>query len=744
MRRLPKIVALLFASGVIFADEELILGFDVETSAAQRTSEKMLDADIDAELMDEWLRHMTMRPHHVGAPASKDNAEFLAELFRSWGYDVEIAAYEILLPVPKTREVELIAPTRYSATLTEDTLAEDPSTSVRQDLLPPYNAFSTDGEVEAELVFVNYGIPEDYEVLERHGIDVSGKIAIAKYGRSWRGIKPKLAGEKGAIGTIIYSDPADDGYGAGDVYPKGPFKNDSGVQRGSVMDMPTYPGDVLTPGRGATGNVRRLKIEDAPTITKIPVLPISYRDALPLLQAMDGEVVPADWRGGLPITYHLGPGPARVRMKAEFDWNMVTAYNVIARLEGAEYPDEWVIRGNHHDGWNHGAADPVSGLVAMLAEAKAVAALATAGQRPRRTIIYAAWDAEEPGLIGSTEWAEHHAAELKEHAVAYLNTDGTSRGFISIGGSHVLERFFNQIMDEVDDPRSPTPISLKERRRAYDKIYADSEKEKEDALERSDLRIFPLGSGSDYTPFLQHLGIASAHLGILGEAADGSYHTLYDTYEHYMKFRDPGLTYGATLAKVAGRATLRLANAPRLPFEFTGLADNIALYVAELEALADEMRSQTEEENRLIEEGVYAAALNPYKSLGPPMLKEPVPYFSFAPLKNALGRLQQAAMAFTTAAAANDRTSEEINELLYTSERILSREQGLAGRPWYKHHIYAPGFYTGYGVKTIPGVREAIEQREYDDVEPQIALAAEVIGEAADRVARLTAEINGE
>lgn len=739
MKFLP--VVLLSIGSVVFAAEDVILGFDIDSSLAQRRAEAMLDADVDAKLMDEWLRHMTLRPHHVGAPASKDNAEFIAELLESWGYDVEIAEYQVLLPTPKVREIELVAPTRYSATLTEDSLAEDASTSVREDLLPPYNAFSTDGEVEAELVFVNYGIPEDYEILERHGIDVTGKIAIAKYGRSWRGIKPKLAGEKGAIGTIIYSDPADDGYGAGDVYPKGPFKNESGVQRGSVMDMPTYPGDVLTPGRGATKNARRLKVEDAPTITRIPVLPMSYRDALPLLSAMGGEVVPAEWRGGLPITYHLGPGPARVRMKAEFDWNMVTAYNVIARLEGSEYPDEWVIRGNHHDGWNHGAADPISGLVAMLAEAKAIAALAAAGQRPLRTIIYGAWDAEEPGLIGSTEWVEHHADELQEHAVAYLNTDGTSRGFISIGGSHVLERFFNQIIAEVDDPRSA--ISLKERRRAYDKIYG-SDQEKLDANNRSDLRIFPLGSGSDYTPFLQHLGIASAHLGIRGEAADGSYHTLYDTYEHYTKFRDPGLLYGATLAKVAGRATLRLANAPRLPFEFSGLADNIALYVDELEKLADDMRTETATDNQLIADGVYAAALNPYKTLGPPRQKEAVPHFSFAPLKNALDRLQVAANEFDMAAAESATTSEEINQLLYTSERLLSREEGLEGRPWYVHHIYAPGFYTGYGVKTIPGVREAIEQREYDKVAAQIEIAADVISGMADRVAALAVDISGD
>jgi N-acetylated-alpha-linked acidic dipeptidase len=734
--RIPLLLAIGLVGSLAQADE--ILGFDADGSAAQRSREAALDASVSADEMDEWLRHMSKRPHHVGSVAGKEVAEFVAGLFESWGYETEIAEYEVLLPTPRVREVELVAPGRYSAGLSEDTLAEDPSTAVREDLLPPYNAFSRDGEVEGELVFVNYGIPEDYELLERYGIDVSGKIAIAKYGRSWRGIKPKLAGEKGAIGTIIYSDPADDGYGAGDVYPKGPFKNESGVQRGSVMDMPTYPGDVLTPGRGATKSARRLKREDAPTITEIPVLPISYRDALPLLEAMDGEVVPGEWRGDLPITYHLGPGPARVRLKAEFDWNMVTAYNVIARLEGSTFPDEWVVRGNHHDGWNHGAADPLSGLVAMLAEAKAVAELARAGQRPQRTIIYGAWDAEEPGLIGSTEWAEHHADDLRKHAVAYLNTDGSSRGFISMGGSHVLERYLNQVVEELDDP--VTGLSLKERRRAS-LLVNGNDKAKAEARERSDLRISPLGSGSDYTPFLQHLGIASANLGFGGEASDGSYHTIYDTYEHYTTFRDPGLVYGATLAKVTGRATLRLANAGRLPFEFSGFADNIALYVDELEELAEGMRKSTEENNRLVEDGTYAAALDPNKSLGPPAVKTPVPYFNFAPLRNALARLESAAASFEEAAGTGGVSSEEINRLLYTSERLLTRDAGLEGREWYKHHIYAPGFYTGYGVKTIPGVREAIEQREYEKVGPQIAIAAAVIESMADRIETLAAKL---
>ena len=713
---------------------ETLLGFDAAGSAAQRALEADFDSRIDAREMEAWLRDLSFEPHHVGSPKGYANAQRLAELFTSWGYATEIAEYEILFPTPKTRELELVSPGSFTASLTEEALDEDPSTSRTQDLLPPYNAFSRDGEVEAELVFVNYGMPADYEVLERHGISVEGKIAIAKYGRSWRGIKPKLAGEKGAIGTLIYSDPLDDGYGPGETYPQGPFKHESAVQRGSVMDMPTYPGDVLTPGIGATPDAVRLDRADAPTITEIPVLPISHKDAMPLLAAMGGDVVPAEWRGGLPITYHMGPGPARVRLKLEFNWTMVTAYNVIARLEGSEFPDEWVIRGNHHDGWNHGAADPISGLVALMAEAKAVGELAQAGNAPARTLIYAAWDAEEPGLIGSTEWVEHHAAELSEHAVAYLNTDGNSRGFINIGGSHTLEKLMGGVTADVIDPQ--TGVSVDARRRAMLTLEGSNARIKNEAKNRAQLRISPLGSGSDYTPFLQHLGIASINIAFGGEAQDGSYHTLYDTYEHYLKFRDPGLYYGVALAQVAGRATLRIANAQRLPFEFAGLTDNIALYLSEIEALTDALRSGTEDTNSLIDAGTYDLALDPTKNLGAPSSNQPVPYFNFARLHNALTRLDAAATAYE--GKVDQPASAEVNRLLYSSERLLTRGHGLAGRPWFKHHLYAPGFYTGYGVKTLPGVRESIEQLQFDAVDEQIVIAAQMIEELAARVEDLS------
>ena len=721
-----------FITDAVNAQE--LLGFDEAGAAAQLELEADFDSRLSAADQEEWLRILSRDPHHVGSPEGRAVVDFVAARFEEWGYDVEIAEYQVLFPSPRTRELELVAPTRYTAGLTEDTLPEDPSTARTDNLLPPYNAFSIDGEVEAELVFVNYGTPADYEILDRYGISVEGKIAIARYGGSWRGIKPKLAGEKGAIGTIIYSDPADDGYGAGDTYPDGPYKHESGVQRGSVMDMPTYPGDPLTPFVGATAEAERLPREEAPTITRIPVLPISYRDALPLLEAMGGEVVPREWRGGLPITYHLGPGPARVRMKLEFNWDIVPAYNVIARLEGSEYPDQLVIRGNHHDGWNHGAADPISGLVALMGEARALAELAAEGNGPKRTVVYAAWDSEEQGLIGSTEWVEHHAAMLDKNAVAYINTDGNSRGFVNIGGSHVLEKMANEVMRDVEDPQ--TGVSVAERRRARIEVNGNAAASAE-LNHRADLRISPLGSGSDYSPFLQHLGIASLNISFGGEASDGSYHTLYDTYEHYTKFRDPGLAYNVALAQVAGRATMRLANAPRLPFEYTGLSDNISLYMSEIEELADSMREATLSSNARIESGVYDLALDPTRNIVPPLKKAEVPYFNFAPLKNALDELEQAAASYADVVASGLPASESENRLLYTSERELTRDDGLPGRPWFTHHIYAPGFYTGYGVKTIPGVREAIEERQYKLVEDEIFVAADVISGMAARVREL-------
>ena len=718
-----------------------LLGFTPTASEAQRVLEADFRADLDAEDQAEWARRLSARPHHVGSPYGAANARYLAELFASWGYEVETETYQILMPFPDVRVVEMTAPEPFRATLEEDVVPDDASTAQRDEVLAPYNAFSADGEAEGELVFVNYGVPEDYEVLERYGIDVAGKIAIARYGRSWRGIKPKLAAEHGAIGALIYSDPIDDGYAQGDVYPDGPFKNASGVQRGSVMDMPVHTGDVLTPGRPAIPGTPRLGREEAPTITKIPVLPISYRDAQPLLAALGGEVVPPPWRGALPITYHFGPGPARVRLEVRADWRQVDAMNVIARWPGARYPDEWILRGNHHDAWNHGARDPVSGLVTLLSEAKAAAALARAGRPPQRTLVYAAWDAEEQGLIGSTEWVEHHAEELDRHAVAYVNTDGYGRGFLDMGGSHVLEAFFSEVAGDVQDPQTGVPLAG--RLRATLRVNGD-ERQRSDA-ERATLRLDALGSGSDYTPFLQHLGIASANLSFGGESDNGSYHTLYDTYDHFTGFVDPGFRYGVTLSEVAGLATLRLANAPLLPVRFTGLADSLSLYLEEIETLANSARQAAERRAALLDRGDFALVLDPERALGPPPPLPKVPHFNFAPLKNAVEALAERAKrvdARLAGAGGGDASLEEINALLYRSERLLTSQEGLPGRPWYRHQVYAPGFYTGYGVKTLPRVREAIEARLYDEVDAEIVTTAATLEAFAEHLARIDAALD--
>ena len=712
---------------------DVLLGFDLDASDKQRELESRLASDISADDLHEWIEALAAKPHHVDSEHGKHNAAYIASLFKQWGYATHLATYEVLIPVPKVRVVEMLEPEFFRATLEERIIESDSSTAMRDQVLPPYNAFSPDGDVVGNLVYVNYGTREDYETLDRYGVDVTGNIVIARYGKVWRGIKPKLAAEHGAIGALIYSDPIDDGYVRGSVYPDGPYKNDSAIQRGAVMDLPLHAGDVLTPGWAATKGARRLDRDEATAIATIPVLPISYADAEPLLKHLSGPMVPSDWRGALPISYHLGPGPAQVRLHVEFDWQTVTARNVIARRKGSVFPDEWVIRGNHHDAWNHGARDPVSGLVTMLAEARAIARL---DEPIARTIIYAAWDAEEPGLMGSTEWVEEHARELSRKAVAYLNTDGMGRGFVSVGASHTLERFFNQLLSDVKDPQ--TKLSIGERRRARIRINGN-EKAVSELTNRRDLRVAALGSGSDYTAFLHHLGIASANLSFGGEAESGSYHTLYDTHEHFHRFIDPGNAYGTVLAELAGRATLRLANARIVPFDFSGLLDNVKKFVAEIEESAETQRKETTRINALIDAGSYTAALDQTKSLRAPQRHDPVPHFNFSPIHNAIAKIERSIAVLDPADLINlnARQLKKINRLLYTSERLFLRDQGLPRRSWYRHQLYAPGFYTGYGVKTLPMIREAIEERRFSDVPDAVVAVSGVLNTLADRIDEL-------
>jgi N-acetylated-alpha-linked acidic dipeptidase len=631
----------------------------------------------------------------------------------------------------------MIAPERFTLKLAEPPLPEDATSGQTSEQLPTYNAYSTDGDVTGDLVYVNYGIPADYDELAKNGVDVKGKIVIARYGGSWRGIKPKVAAEHGAVGCIIYSDPHDDGYFVGDVYPKGAYRNEFGAQRGSVADMPLYSGDPLTPGVGATANAKRLDRKEAPTITKIPVLPISYSDALPLLRALAGPVAPVDWRGALPITYHLGPGPAKVHMNLEFDWKLVPARDVIAKLPGSDRADEWVMHGNHYDAWVNGASDPISGLVAELEEARAIGELAKSGWRPRRTIIFAAWDGEEEGLLGSTEWVETHQAELQQHLAVYMNSDSNSRGFLEAGGSHSLERLITQIARDVNDPERN--VSVFERLRAHDLTIAKNVEERKEALEREMIRLDALGSGSDFTPFLQHAGIAALSIGYNGEGGGGSYHSIYDSFDHYTRFGDPTFQFGVTQAQTTGRVTLRFANADLLPFEFTTFAATIGRYADELTQLADSMRKSTDERNRLVNEHLMEIAADPTKPFIAPPLEAPVPFLNFAPLQNAVARLRRSADEFAKAyaSALNSGTgAAALDRALMHAEQALTRQEGLPRRPWYRHQIYAPGFYTGYGVKTIPGVREAIEQRKWSEANTQIGIVAKVLEDYAAEVDR--------
>ena len=740
-RGLTLIFVLSFAGAASVAQP--MAGFDSSLVSGERSLEGKFDGAIKGENMRAWMKALSSHAHHVGSKHDEENAAYIAALFRSWGYETRVEEFSVLFPTPKTRVLELTFPVTYRAGLAEPPLPEDTTSGQIAEQLPLYNCYSCDGDVSGQLVYINYGVPKDYEELDRRGIDVRGKIVIARYGGSWRGIKPKVAAEHGAAGCIIYSDPRDDGYFEGDVYPRGAYRSEFGGQRGSVADMPLYAGDPLTPFVGATKTAKRLSLSEARTLTTIPVLPISYGDALPLLRALGGAVAPAGWRGALPITYHCGPGPAAVHLKLEFSWDMVPIRDVIATMKGSGEPGEWIIRGNHHDAWVYGAGDPLSGLVSMMEEARCVGLLAGSGWHPKRTIVYCAWDGEEPGLLGSTEWVETHADELSRNAAVYINSDGNGRGFFSAGGSHTLEKFVNQVARDVTDPEKH--VSVAERSKAVGILRAPVP-ERNVLRERADLRIGALGSGSDYTPFLQHLGIASLNIGYGGENGGGSYHSVYDSFDHYTRFGDPGFVYGVTQAQTTGRIVLRLADAEVLPFDFGDFTETIALYVQEVMKLADEMRDETEEMNRKIRENTFDLSADPAEVWITPKPREPVPFLDFSPLQNALALLKNSTSRFGDAwkgaGAAGVplplETARSLDRLFMDFERSLTSREGLPGRPWYVHQIYAAGRYTGYGVKTLPGVREAIETRKWKEAGEQIVVTSGALERAAGLIDRGT------
>ena len=751
MRRFLIVIAVLIATLTTLsaapADPDQLTGYTHDHAQSERQWEQKFRAMPDPAHIRDDMQRLSARPHHVGSPYDKDNTEWLLSTFKSWGLDAHVETFDVLFPTPRQRAVELVEPKKYVARLEEPAIAVDPTSGQKAEQLPTYNAYSIDGDVTAPLVYVNYGTPDDYEQLDRLGISVKGAIVIARYGHSWRGIKPKVAAEHGAVGCIIYSDPRDDGYFEGDVFPKGAFRNEWGVQRGSVEDMPLYPGDPLTPGVGATPDAKRLPLSEVKVFTKIPVLPISYGDAQPLLSELTGPVAPEAWRGALPITYHVGPGPAKVHLLVKSNWDRKPVNDVIVTIRGSEFPDQWVIRGNHYDGWVNGAQDPLSGMSPEMEELRALSELLKQGWHPRRTIIYAAWDGEEPGLLGSTEWAETHADELRQKGVAYINSDGNGRGYLGVDGSHSLEAFVNDIARDINDPEKN--ISVWQRLKLLNISRAKTDEERKDVRDRAELRINAMGSGSDYTVFIDHLGIASLNVGYYGEGQGGVYHSVYDDFYWYTHFDDTNFVYGRALAQTVGSAVMRLADADVVPLNFNSEADTFGRYVDELEKLARKKRDDAIERNRELDEGVFTATADPtQKSVPPPRLTVP-PYLNFAPLKNGLDDLKNSAQKYQAAFAraqanggAELARATSVNAKLMAASRALTLPEGLPDRPWFQNEIYAPGFYTGYGVKTMPAVREAIEQEKWPLAEESISVVGKVLVNEAMAIDAATAELD--
>ncbi len=716
-----------------------LAGFSSQTSSDERGWEKKFNEGIVPGNIRENMRRLTAHPHHVGSPYDKDNAEWILARFKESGFDAKIETFNVLFPTPKERVLELIEPTRYKAKLQEPSLAADPTSNQISEQLPTYNAYSADGDVTAPLVYVNYGNREDYEQLDRLGISVKGAIVIARYGHGWRGIKPKVAAEHGAVGCVIYSDPEGDGYFKGDDYPSGGWRPREGVQRGSVMDT-DYPGDPLTPGIGATADAKRLSIQEAKTIIKIPVLPVSYGDALPLLSALKGPIAPDDWRGALALTYHVGPGPAKVHLKVTSNWDLKPVYDVIATLKGSD-DGQWVIRGNHHDAWVNGADDPISGQAALLEEARMLGELHRQGWTPKRTIIYCAWDGEEPGLLGSVEWVETHVDELKKHAVAYINSDTNERGFLHPGGTQDLQTFVSGVARDIQDPE--THMSVFQRSHLVSIARAKDAEERSDLRKRSDLLINALGDGSDYTAFQDFAGISTLSLEFGGEDDGDQYHSIYDDFYWYTHFIDTDFAYGRALAQVVGTAMMRLANADLIPADYSPQADAIVKYEAELEKLLKDKQQEFAERELELKEGVFQATADPRKPSVPPPAEPVPPYLNFAPMKNAVDLLKKSSERYSKALsdwhakgspALSPQSLALINSDLIAVPRMFLNEKGLPERPWFKNQIYAPGAYTGYGAKPVAAVREYMDERKWKEAEAQVPQVSQVIEHAASGI----------
>jgi N-acetylated-alpha-linked acidic dipeptidase len=688
-------------------DSSLIDGFSSQTSGIERRFEDQFRAVPQPATAREELRRLTSEAHIAGSPEDYATAVYVRDQMRSFGLNSDLREYQVLLPYPRTPGiVELISPRRERLQVREDVVPQDPTSSSKK-IVPLYNGYGASGDITAPLVYVNYGLPDDYEALRKAGVDVKGKIVIARYGNSFRGVKAKVAEENGAIGLIIYSDPADDGYAQGDVYPKGPWRPESSAQRGSVQFLFIYPGDPLTPGAPSVPGTPRLKKEEATDLPRIPVQPISYGDARRLLQPLRGPVRPKTFQGALPFAYHVGgTNDVRVHLKTDIEFVTKTIWDVITRLEGAVEKDRWVVLGNHRDAWVFGAVDPNSGTTAMLELGRGLGQLLKSGWQPRRSIILGSWDAEEEGLIGSTEWAEEKASELKEKAVAYLNMDAAVSGpNFAAASVPSMWKLIQSAAQDVRDPKTGKSVYEAWRDRAWENT-PESDRYDANGKEKPvpPPRIGPLGSGSDYTPFLQHLGVPSLDISFGGDY--GVYHSAYDSFYWMAHFGDPTFQYHVAAAQIWGTVALRLADAAGLPLDYTDYADQLHDFVNETKRLANRKNL-----GEVFDSKSLSAAIDGFADEAGKTDKR---------RRDDLKNLESRSGQLT-------RT----NEALIQAERALIDERGLRGREWYKHQIYAPGFYTGYAALPLPDLRQAIEDGRTADA----AQAAVRITEAIKRAA---------
>ena len=680
--------------------------FGFGNSADEIALESRFLAVPDPKLAEEHLRILTQAPHMAGTPEDKATADYVAQKFRDAGLETEIVEYRVWMNYPAEISVDVTAPaevTMHGPTrerVNGDPYQDDPR------VVMPFNSMSPSGDVEADVVYANYGSPDDFQKLEQMKIDVRGKIVLVRYGQNFRGVKALVAQEHGAAGMLIYSDPADDGWRHGDKYPQGPWRPDTGVQRGSIGYMFQFPGDPTTPGIASVPSLpdsKRTPPEQSAQLPKIPVTPLSYADAWPILEHLGGPDSPRDWQGSLPFTYHVGPGPTKVKVHLKQDYQFRTIWDVIGRIRGSELPDEWVVAGNHRDAWVYGAVDPGSGTAAMLESVHGIGELLKSGWKPKRSIVIGSWDAEEEGLIGSTEWGEQHEAELA-NAVAYFNMDVAVSGS-KFGASSVptLKQFIRDVTRAVPSPKGGM---VYDEWRKNSQAGPDAERRPTQdigATERapaaqgnSDVPVGDLGSGSDYTVFLQHLGVPSSDVSSAGSY--GVYHSVFDNFNWFKKFGDPDFAYEQEMARVFGLEAIRMSDADVLPYDYEQYGKEIASYV---------------EAARRRSEAVFG---------GRP---------SFADAVHAAHQFEQAGVKIRRKQENPGNNLVRLNQALRQAERALLIPEGLPNRPWFRHVIYAPGQYTGYAAVVIPGVNEAIDKRDQERTRQQIAVLAAALNRAA-------------